>query len=143
MPMSDERDLGRLLDEFTRRHFQAETDVERKRVERELDEHIARPELIVAPELTSIVETLAREFEIRLKRASSPPPDLTPEYREAFGPFFGRMGNVPPTDQWEWRAFDLWTHYMVRFCFFYGAEPLRELLAREAQRARRADCSAD
>lgn len=132
MPMSDERDLGQLLAEFSRRQPQAKTDVERKRLEKELDEHIARPELITGPDMTSTVETLAREFEIRLKRASSPPPDLTPEYREAFGPFFERMGTVPPPDQWKWFPFDLWTPHMVRFCFVYGVEPLRALLARKA-----------
>jgi hypothetical protein len=131
---NDQRDLGQLLADYTRRHFQAKTDVERKRLQRELDRHIARPELIVKQELTRDVEILAREFEIRLKKASSPPPNLIPAYREAFRPFFERMGALPPPGQWEWFAFDLWTHYMTRFYFVYGAEPLRELLAREAFR---------
>lgn len=128
MSTDEERDLNELLAEFTRRRFEAKTDVERKRWEKELDEHIARPEL----ELNGNVEEFARELEIRLRRASSPPMDMPPEWREAFGSFFERMGNVPPPDQWSWFAFDLWTHYVVRFFFVYGAEPLRELLAREA-----------
>jgi len=128
MSTGKERDLNELIAEFTRRRFEAKTDAEREQWEKELDEHIARPKL----EINGNVEEFAQELEIRLKRASSPPMDMPPEWKEAFGPFFERMGNVPPPDQWQWFSFELWTHYVIRFYFVYGAEPLRALLEREA-----------
>jgi uncharacterized protein YjbJ (UPF0337 family) len=124
--MSDERDLERALEEHARRIFEAKTDQERKRAERELAEHVARPEL------TDDIKQLAREFEIRLKRAASTWPGATPEYKEAFAPFLERVAAIPPLDKWNVPAWDLWTQHMVKFSFAYGIEPLLALLALKA-----------
>src|SRR5262249_23565227 len=77
---------------------------------------------------TDDLEKIARDFEIRLKRAASLPPGATQEYREAFAPFLERVATIPPHDKWEVPAWDLWTQHMVRFSFAYGVEPLCALL---------------
>lgn len=114
----DERDLERALEEHGRRIFDAPTDAERKRAERELAEHIARPKQ------TDDLDKIAREFEIRLKRAFAFPPDTPAEYTEAFTPFIERMATIPPPDKQEIIGWDLWTQHMVLFSFQYGIEPL-------------------
>jgi hypothetical protein len=118
MSHDDERDLERTLEEHRRRIFEAPTDAERKKAERELAEHVARPKQ------TDDLDKIAREFEIRLKRAASLPPGATPEQREAFAPFLERVATIPPHDQQEVIGWDLWTQHMVHFFFQYGVEPL-------------------
>lgn len=118
MQRDDERDLERALEEHRRRIFNAPTEQERKKAERELAEHIARPGL------TDDIDQLARDFEIRLKRALAFPPGTPAEYKEAFAPFLERVAAIPPYDKWEVVGWDLWTQHMVHFFFQYGAEPL-------------------
>jgi hypothetical protein len=118
----DERDLERALEEHARRIFNAPTEQERKKAERELAEHIARPKL------TDDLDQLAREFEIRLKRAATLLPDTPAEYRVAFAPFLDRMATIPPHDKWTVEPWDLWTQHMVKFSFAYGVEPLCAML---------------
>jgi hypothetical protein len=122
MHRDDEGDLERALEEHARRIFDAPTEQERKKAEKELAEHIARPKQ------TDDIEKIARDFVIRLKRAASLPPGATPEQREAFAPFLERVAAIPPYDEWHVEGFDLWTQHMVRFSFDYGFEPLAALL---------------
>jgi hypothetical protein len=126
MTKDDERDLARILEEHARRLFNAPNEQERKKAEREIAEHIARPEL------TDDINQLAREFEIRLKRAATLPPDTPAEYREAFTPLLERVAAIPPLDRWETPVWDLSTQHMVRFFFAYDVEPLCALLGLKA-----------
>jgi len=89
MQREDEQDLERALEEHRRRIFEAPTEKERKKAERELAEHAARPKQ------TDDIGKIAREFEIRLKRLVSFPPDAPPEYKEAFAPFLKRVLEIP------------------------------------------------
>jgi len=114
----NERDLEQALEEHMRRIFNAATEQERKKAERELAEHIARPRL------TDDIDQLARDFEIRLKRACAFPPDTPAEYKEAFAPFLERVATIPPPDKQKVIGWDLWTQHMVHFSFQYGVEPL-------------------
>jgi hypothetical protein len=114
----DERDLEQALEEHRRRIFEAPTEAERKKAERELAEHIARPGL------TDDIDQLARAFQIRLKRGVAFPPGTPAEYKAAFAPLLERVAAIPHYDKWEVPAWDLWTQHMVKFSFAYGIEPL-------------------
>ncbi|MGH9937153.1 MAG: hypothetical protein ACREAM_12950, partial [Blastocatellia bacterium] len=122
MNQEDERDFERRLEEHGRKIFEASTEQERKRAERVLHEHMARPGL------TDNIEELARTFEIRLKRSFSFPPDTPAEYKEALAPLLERMVAIPPFDRWTAPAWDLVTQHMVQISFAYGVEPLLALL---------------
>jgi hypothetical protein len=126
MQQDDERDLERALEEHARRIFNAKTEQERKKAEKELAEHVARPKQ------TDDLDKIAREFVIRLKRSASLPPGATPEQEEAFAPFLESVAAIPPHDKWHVEGFDLWTQHMVNFYFQYGAEPLCALLGLKA-----------
>lgn len=126
MHRDEESDLARKLEEHARRIFNAPTEAEKKKAERELAEHIARPKQ------TDDIEQLAREFEIRLKRAARLPPGATPEQREAFAPLLERVAAIPPFDKWHIVGFDLWTQHLVKFSFDFGVEPLAALLSLKA-----------
>lgn len=126
MQQDDEQDLERALEEHARRIFNASNEQERKKAERELTEHIARPGL------TDNLEELVRDFEIRLKRSATVRPNMPAEYREAFEPFLKRVAAIPPFEKWEVPAWDLWTQHMVKFSFAYGADPLFALLGLKA-----------
>src|SRR5262245_61479910 len=116
--MGDERDLERAAKEHWLRMTNAKTEQERRKAERELAEHIARPGL------TDSIEELARTFEIRLKGSATLPPGTPAEYRGGFAPLLERMATIPPSDKWQVEPWELVTQHMVKFHFAYGIEPL-------------------
>jgi hypothetical protein len=122
----DDRDLEQALEDYIQRIFNPRTERVRKKAEKALAEHTARPGL------TDDIEKLVRDFEVRLKGLASLPPGTPPEYREAFSSFLEQVISIPSLEQHEVLDIKLMTQHLVYFQFIYGIEPLCALLGLKA-----------